>query len=192
MGSSTQTAQAVVILNPAANHGRARQMRPMIERALTGGRGELVLTNAPRHGEQIGREAAQSGRPVVVVGGDGTLAEVANGILSVQQPTEVPLGLVAAGNGNDYARYTLKLPHDPAAALEVALGGEIISVDAGMVNGRYFVNSLGIGLDANIAAAAEALKRFRFLQGQMLYYAASLREIIFHYGRCPLADHLSR
>jgi diacylglycerol kinase (ATP) len=185
MGSSSTTVQVVVILNPAANHGRAKRMRPMIERALTGGRGELVLTNAPRHGEQIGREAAQAGRPVVVVGGDGTLAEVANGILSVQQPTEVPLGLVAAGNGNDYAWNTLKLPHDPAAALEVALEGQIITVDAGMVNGRYFINSLGIGLDANIAAAAEALKRFRFLQGQMLYYTASLREIIFHYGRCP-------
>jgi diacylglycerol kinase (ATP) len=185
MGTALQTAQAVVILNPAANHGRARRMLPMIQRALTGGRAELVLTTGPRHGEQIGREAAQSCRPIIVVGGDGTLAEVANGILSVQQPAEVPLGLVAAGNGNDYAWNTLKLPHDPAAALEVALSGEIAAVDAGMVNGRYFVNSLGIGIDANIAAAAEELKRFPLFQGPTLYWAASLREIIFHYHRCP-------
>jgi len=185
MATSLQTGQAVVILNPAANHGRARRIRPLVERALVGGRGELVLTTGPRHGEQIGREAAQSGRPVIVVGGDGTLAEVANGILSVQQPAETSLGLVAAGNGNDYAWNTLKLPHQVTAALEVALAGEIATVDAGVVNGRYFVNSLGIGIDANIAAAANEMKRFALLQGPTLYWAASLREILFHYDRCP-------
>jgi diacylglycerol kinase (ATP) len=183
--ATSQTPQAVVILNPAANHGRATRMRPLVERALAGGRGELVLTTHPRHGEEIAREAAQSGRPVVVVGGDGTLAEAANGILSASQPAAVPLGVVAAGNGNDYAWNTLKLPHDPAAALEVALEGEVAAVDVGVVNGRYFVNSLGIGIDANIAAAADELKRFAFLQGPTLYWAASLREIIFHYDRCP-------
>jgi diacylglycerol kinase (ATP) len=182
---SPQASQAVVILNPAANHGRATRIRPLVERALAGGRGELALTERPHHGEHIAREAAQSGRPVVVVGGDGTLAEAANGILSAQQPAAVPLGLVAAGNGNDYAWNTLKLPRDPAEALEVALAGEITAVDVGVVNGRYFVNSLGIGIDANIAAAADELKRFAFLQGPTLYWAASLREIIFHYDRCP-------
>src|SRR5689334_4406046 len=178
MGSSALTSQAVVILNPAANHGRATRIRPLVERALLGGRGELALTDRPRHGEDIAREAAQSGRPVVIVGGDGTLAEAANGILSAQQPATVSLGLVAAGNGNDYAWNTLKLPHDPAAALEVALAGEVSAVDVGRVNERYFVNSLGVGIDANIAAAASELKRYPFLQGQTLYWAASLREII--------------
>jgi diacylglycerol kinase (ATP) len=185
MATSPQTSQAVVILNPAANHGRATRIRPLVERALAGGRGELVLTARPRHGEDIAREAAQRGRPVVIVGGDGTLAEAANGILSARQPATVPLGIVAAGNGNDYAWNTLKLPRDPAAALEVALGGEIATVDAGMVNERFFVNSLGVGIDANIAAAAGELKRYPFLQGKTLYWAASLREIIFHYDRCP-------
>ncbi|HLW00416.1 MAG TPA: diacylglycerol kinase family protein [Ktedonobacterales bacterium] len=185
MATSPQASPAVVILNPAANHGRATRIRPLVERALLGGRGELVLTARPRHGEEIAREAAQAGRAVIIVGGDGTLAEAANGILSAQQPATVPLGLVAAGNGNDYAWNTLKLPHDPAAALEIALEGEVAVVDVGVVNERYFVNSLGIGIDANIAAAASELKRYAFLQGQTLYWAASLREIIFHYNRCP-------
>jgi diacylglycerol kinase (ATP) len=182
MGSS---ATPVVIMNPASNSGRTARLRPIIEQKLVGGRGELVLTERPRHGEEIGREAAKSGRPVIVVGGDGSLAEVANGILSVQQPATVPLGLVGAGNGNDYAWQTLKLPRDPAAALEVALEGEVVALDAGQVNGRFFINSLSIGLDANIAAAAESLKRYPFLKGQMLYQTASMREILFHYDRCP-------
>jgi len=53
------------------------------------------------------------------------------------------------------------------------------------VNGRYFLNSLGIGIDANIAAAAERIKRFPFMSGQRLYWAASLSELLFHYDRCP-------
>ncbi len=182
MGSS---AMPVVIMNPASNSGRTARLRPVIEQKLVGGRGELVLTERPRHGEEIGREAAKGGRPVIVVGGDGSLAEVANGLLSVQQPAPVPLGLVGAGNGNDYAWQTLKLPRDPAAALEVALEGEVVAMDAGQVNGRFFINSLSIGLDANIAAAAESLKRYPFLKGQMLYQTASLREILFHYDKCP-------
>lgn len=172
-------------MNPASNSGRTARLRPVIEQKLVGGRGELVLTERPRHGEEIGREAAKSGRPVIVVGGDGSLAEVANGLLAVQQPATVPLGLVGAGNGNDYAWQTLKLPRDPAAALEVALEGEIVAMDAGQVNGRFFINSLSIGLDANIAAAAESLKRYPFLKGQMLYQTASLREILLHYDKCP-------
>ena len=171
--------------NPAANHGRATRIRPLVEQALLGGRGELVLTERARHGEEIAREAAKSGRSVIIVGGDGTLAEAANGILSAGQPAPVSLGLVAAGNGNDYAWNSLKLPHDPAAALEIALDGKIEAVDVGVVNERYFVNSLGIGIDANIAAAASDMKRYGFLQGQTLYWAASLREILFHYDRCP-------
>ncbi len=182
MGSSSTP---VVIMNPASNSGRTARLRPMVEQKLAGGRGELVLTERPRHGEEIGREAAKSGRPVIVVGGDGSLAEVANGVLSAQQPSTVPLGLVGAGNGNDYAWQTLKLPRDPAAALEVALTGEIAAMDAGQVNGRFFINSLSIGLDANIAAAAESLKRYPFLKGQMLYQTASMREILFHYDKCP-------
>ena len=95
------------------------------------------------------------------------------------------MGIVPCGSGNDYAYETLKLPRDPAAALEIALHGEPVAMDVGRVNGRYFLNSLGVGIDANIAAAAEELKGKPFMRGQMLYWGASLREILFHYDRVP-------
>lgn len=171
----------VVILNPASKRGR--RLRGWLKRTLKGGRGELVLTTAPRDAERIAAEAARAGRSVVAVGGDGTIAEVANGILTTGM--RVPLGIVPAGNGNDYAYYSLGLPRDVKAALELALSGMPQAMDVGQVNDRYFVNTLGVGIDANIAAAALALKRVPFLRGQALYYAASLREIIFHYDRCP-------
>ncbi len=58
-------------------------------------------------------------------------------------------------------------------------------MDAGEVNGRYFFNALGVGIDANIAAAAERLKGKPFMRGQLLYWGASLRELLFHYNECP-------
>jgi len=143
----------------------------------------LVLTTAPHAAEALARQAAETGRDVIAIGGDGTLAEIGNGILSSGR--RVAMGIVPGGNGNDYAYETLKLPHDPAAALEIALSGEPVAMDVGQVNGRYFLNSLGVGIDANIAAAAEQLKGKPLMRGQMLYWGASLREILFHYDQCP-------
>jgi YegS/Rv2252/BmrU family lipid kinase len=174
----------VLILNPASKRGR--RLRGWLERELKRGRqrrGELVLTDAPRAGERIAADVARSGRGVIAVGGDGTITEVANGILASGR--RVPLGIVPAGNGNDYAWYTLGLPRDPRRALPIALDGTPGPMDVGQVNGRYFVEALGVGIDANIAAAAAALKRVPFLRGQALYWASSLRELIFHYNRCP-------
>jgi diacylglycerol kinase (ATP) len=108
---------------------------------------------------------------------------VVNGILASGR--RVPLGIVAAGSGNDFAWNTLKLPHDPTQAIERAFAGEMVEVDAGKVNGRYFANSCSIGLDADIAVAAGTLKKFPLMSGQRLYYTATLKQLLFGYGRCP-------
>lgn len=173
----------IVVLNPAGNRGRAARLRQPLEKVLSGGRGELVLTRTIAEAEARVGEAARAGRGIVAVGGDGTIAVIANALMAAGAP--VPLGIVPAGTGNDYAYESLHLPRELPAALEVALTGKPVAMDVGEVNGRYFFNSLGVGIDANIAAAANDLKRFRFLNGQALYYASSLRELIFHYDRCP-------
>lgn len=171
----------IVVLNPASRHGR--RVRSAIERALRARRGELVLTTGPSEAERIAAQAASDHRGVIAVGGDGTVAEVANGILASGQ--RVPLGIVPAGNGNDYAYRTLLLPTTLNAAIELAFTAPAQPMDIGQVNGRYFVNDLGVGIDANIAAAAETLKRVPFLRGQRLYLTASLEELLFHYANCP-------
>jgi diacylglycerol kinase (ATP) len=183
---TTPSGPPVVILNPAGANGKAQRLRHKIAHALRGGRGELVLTKAPGDGERLAREAALAGRDVVAVGGDGTVLEVGSGILASGK--RVTMGIVPCGTGNDYAYETARLPRDPLAALEVALGVEqsvVVAMDVGQVNDRYFLNSMGVGLDANIAAAAERMKRLPFMRGQILYYTASFRELLFHYGRCP-------
>lgn len=128
-------------------------------------------------------QAASEDRPVIIVGGDGSVHEVVNGIL--ESGRRVPLGIVAAGSGNDFAWNTLKLPRDPAQAIERAFHGQVVEADAGKVNGRYFANSCSIGLDADIAVAAGTLKKYPLMSGQRLYYAATLKQLLFGYGRCP-------
>ena len=173
----------IVILNPAGNRGRSAKLRAPLEKALAGGLGELALTTAPGEAQRMAEEAARAGRSIIAVGGDGTLSEVANGILASGQ--RVPLGIVPAGSGNDYACQTLKLPRDPLQALEIALHATPTPMDAGAVNGRFFINSLGVGLDANIAARAERLKRLPLLRGNALYQVASVYELLFQYHHCP-------
>jgi YegS/Rv2252/BmrU family lipid kinase len=172
----------VVILNPASNGGRAAKLRRMIERALRGRRGELVLTTAPRHATRLAAEAARAGRSVVVVGGDGAIHEAACGIL--ESGIDVPIGVVPAGNGNDYAIHVARMPRNIAQALELALSGPIERVDAGKFNGEFFVNALGIGLDANVAVTAERYKKYG-LAGHPLYLTASLSELLFRFDGCP-------
>jgi YegS/Rv2252/BmrU family lipid kinase len=172
----------IIILNPASKRGAA--LRRWLEREVKKNHcGELVFTTQPRHAEQIALEAAQAGRDVVAVGGDGTVAEVAQGVIS--SGSQARIGIVPCGNGNDYAWHTLGLPRDHQQALQIALHGAAQPMDVGLVNGRSFVNSLGVGIDANIAATAERMKRTTFLRGHTLYYAASLTELLFRYRHVP-------
>jgi len=174
----------IVILNPTANRGNMQQHRALIRHRLEKEpQAEYVETTRQGEAQELARKAAEEGRPVIIVGGDGSVHEVVNGILSSSR--RVPLGIVAAGSGNDYAWNTLKLPHDPAAAIERAFTGQLVNSDAGIVNGRYFVNSFSVGLDADIAVAAGKMKKIPFMSGERLYYSSTLKQLLFGYHRCP-------
>lgn len=122
----------LVILNPAANRGDMAHYREAVRSRVEREQAEYVETTRRGEARDLARRGADEGRPVIIVGGDGSIHEVINGILGGGR--RVPLGIVAAGTGNDYAWNTLKLPHDPVAALERALTGQFIDVDAGIVN----------------------------------------------------------
>jgi diacylglycerol kinase (ATP) len=110
--------------------------------------------------------------------------EVVNGLLLAAGP-RVPLGIVPAGSGNDFACQTLKLPRDTAQAVERAFTGTLVDADAGIANDRYFANSFSVGLDADVAVAAEKMKRFPFMTGIVLYYSSSMQRLFFGYRKCP-------
>lgn len=117
----------------------------------------LAITEGPGHATELAREAVSSGHEVVVaVGGDGTMNEVAQGLIH----TRVALGLVPCGSGNGLALH-LGVPRSPQAALQLASGrgGRIISVDTGVANGRPFFNAMGLGLDAEVSRRFNRLTR---------------------------------
>ena len=183
MDDAQFSGQPLVILNPAANRGNMHGYRALARQRAEQEGVEYVETRLQGEAKERALQAARENRPVIVVGGDGSVHEVVNGILASGR--SVPLGIVAAGSGNDFAWNTLKLPLDPAKAIERAFSGQTVEVDAGMVNGRYFANSCSIGLDADIAVAADSLKKYPLMRGQRLYYTATLRQLLFGYGRCP-------
>lgn len=175
---------SIVILNPAANRGRMDQYRALLRCRLDAEpQAEYVETTWQGEAQELAMNAAKEGRPVIIVGGDGSVHEVVNGMLRAGR--RVPLGIVAAGSGNDYAWNTLKLPHEPAAAVERAFTGQLVESDAGIVNGRYFANSFSVGLDADIAVAANYMKKIPFMSGSRLYYGTTIKQLLFGYHRCP-------
>jgi len=184
MEASPSSDHPLVIFNPTANRGNMEQHRALLRHRLEQEpQAEYVETKRQGEAQERAMNAAKEGRPIIIVGGDGSVHEVVNGILSAGR--RVPLGIVAAGSGNDYALHTLKLPHAPATAIERAYTGRLVDSDAGIVNGRYFVNSFSVGLDADIAVAAGWMKKIPLMSGQRLYYGTTIKQLLFGYHRCP-------
>ena len=187
METSASVSNPIVILNPTANRGNMNLHRTLIRNRLNSEQGaqrtEYVETTRAGEAEERALLAAKEGRPIIIVGGDGSLHEAVNGVLASGR--RVPLGIIPAGSGNDYAWNTLKLPRDPVEAVERAFTGQLIDSDAGIVNGRYFANSFSVGLDADIAVTASWLKKYPLMSGERLYYTSTIRQLLFGYNRCP-------
>ena len=146
--------RAAVIINPLSGRGRyLRQIHAdeSLARDVLAPHGiEAVVrvTTQPGDAGTFAREAADSGHaPVIAWGGDGTVNEVASGLVYRQ----VPLGIVPAGSGNGLAA-DLGIPFEPRAALEVAASGRSIAIDVGQLDESLFFNIAGVGVDAVIAA----------------------------------------
>ncbi|MCD2442506.1 diacylglycerol kinase [Agromyces sp. SYSU K20354] len=173
-------AHLVVAVNPAASFGRNRWVgAAVVERLLAEGYAVSMLREA--NIELLRREAesavAQGTDGVVVVGGDG-MASL--GVNLVAQ-SEIPLGIVAAGTGNDLAR-GLGLPFDdPAEAIDALvdrLGRPPRRIDAGLirhgVGSTWFASVVSAGFDAVVNERANRMSRPR---GPSRYTLAMLREL---------------
>jgi diacylglycerol kinase family enzyme len=144
---------------------------------------EVAETNRRDHATSLARGAANAGVDVVVVlGGDGTLNEAANGLAG----TDTALAALPGGSTNVFAR-TLGLPNDPIEAtsdLLDALGrGSIRPVGLGNVNGRFFLFHTGIGFDAAIVAQVEKRSGLKRYAGHALFIYAGIETTVAHYDR---------
>lgn len=158
------------IVNPNAAKGKAGKDWRRIERHV--GKRDVhykaVLTNSPGHAVSIVEEELRLGyKNFVVVGGDGTVNEVVNGIFHQQivPPEEISIGIIPVGTGNDWARY-YKIPKKYSKALDHVFSEEVHFQDIGklthLVDGRpsthYFANIAGFGFDALVVKATNDMQ----------------------------------
>lgn len=155
--------RALLVVNPVATTTSPRT-RDVITNALAAGcKLEVAETKARGHARELAAQAAYDGLDVVaVLGGDGTVNEVVNGLLESGPSGSVPdLAVVPGGSTNVLAR-SLGLPRDPVEATSVALDAlredRRREIGLGRADGRWFTFSAGLGLDAEVVARVEELR----------------------------------
>jgi diacylglycerol kinase (ATP) len=175
---------SVLITNPAAGNGRAARRALQVLDRLRGHDLDLVARFGDRVGAtcELARRAADEGAErIIVVGGDGSINEATNGILSSTQP-DCPLGIIPLGSGNDFVKM-LGLDMDWQTACDRTLSGDARRVDVGQIGDRYFTNGIGIGFDAECAVIAG---RRRWLGSDLMYAAALAEVLLLHRGNPEL------
>ncbi len=161
-----------LISNPVAGKKRALKNLKTVE-ALLAARGvayEVHLSHAERDATNIARALTESGeRELIVVGGDGTLHEVLNGL---QNANECRLGLIPSGTGNDFAEHA-GIPLDAEQALALILDGEAKPTDYLDVGGVRCMNVSGMGIDVDVL---ERCKRGK-MKGKLKYLFSLIRSL---------------
>ncbi len=170
-----------LIVNLIAGHGRCKELFPKVKEELDR-RGidyELHYTNEPQEATDVAKWGVEAGfHRIVAMGGDGTVNEVANGLLG----QDAVLAVIPAGTGNDFVRM-LGIPADPFDALNVLGNHQETTVDLGQVaDDRCFVNGVGIGIDAQVARDVLQMERLR---GAAAYISAAVKEV-FRFKAFPV------
>ncbi len=180
--------RALIILNPYANHSKAESKSRSIMSAFDEADIDYEIVNPRFRGDAQRLAASATGYDAVIAaGGDGTVNEVVNGLLTTAGagPT-MPLGILPLGTGNDFSDMT-GIPRDLKAAARVIADGNVRQIDAGTVsyskqNGsdsgphvwqsRYFDNSCGVAMEPAVAYEVERMTR---ISGNIRYVLGVIR-----------------
>ena len=150
--------RTVFIINPIAGGGRTKKLIPDIDNIMKekGIEYEIVVTTKPEEAMDITREKLKEGyMNIIAVGGDGTVNEVAHGIISFGKGN---LGIIPSGTGNDLAR-TLNLPFDLNKAIDIILDKYTKKIDIGLSNDKVFLNIGSVGFDSEVVKRTNKIKR---------------------------------
>jgi YegS/Rv2252/BmrU family lipid kinase len=192
--NNDQVSSWFVIVNPNAGRKKGKKDWPEIAALLkTAGIPFInVFTERRGHAVFLARDAIRRGyERILVVGGDGTMNEVVNGIFrqNTVPTSSVCLGMITVGTGNDWGRM-FNIPVDYEEAIRLLNVNRSFLQDAGVVrykNGnytekRYFVNIAGLGFDAVVARKTNQLKKKG--RGGTLVYIWSLMTTLVNYRHC--------
>ncbi len=138
----------VFILNPVSGTRKKKLVPDLLQRHLDHSRYsyEVVETARPLHAQELAKAAAEAGAEIVVaVGGDGTVNEVASGLLY----SSTALGILPFGSGNGLALH-LGIPVNTVAAIQLLNAPAYTTIDGAEANGKPFFCTAGLGFDAHI------------------------------------------
>ena len=168
-----------LFVNPTAARGRAGRRIATIERLFEEAGVSIDVRQSTARGDmerEVRAVLDQGAEKIIVAGGDGSVYESLNGIMTASQAGA--LGLIPTGTGNDFAK-AAGIPLDWEAATRL-LVDRIVSdsaprrIDVGRVNDRYFANGAGIGFDAKVSRIAEEIT---WPIGYFVYLVAVIRAI---------------
>lgn len=181
----------LIIVNPNAGKRKGAKDWPEISALLSDEGFEYVqeFTEQRDHATSITIKYIQDGfRKIIVVGGDGTLNEVVNGIFLQEdaESTDIVVGMIMVGTGNDWGRM-YNLPDEYKEAVKVLKDQRMFLQDAGLVKynegpkdiSRYFVNIAGLGYDALVARMTNKTKEKG--GGGTMAYLSNLIKGLFSY-----------
>lgn len=140
---------------------------------------DIVMTTGAGDAMQAAARAVEQGcTHLFIAGGDGTLNEVLNGVMRLDETsTGVIFGLIPLGTGNDFA-VALGLPEDVPTTLDILLAGRTVEVDVGQLNDRFFVNVSAGGFIAEVSDAVDP--RLKSLAGKLAYLVGGA-QVLFDY-----------
>ncbi len=164
-----------LIWNPVAGNGAAVSAYQLVTDTLAE-RGIPFTSEKSEYAgnaTELAKAAVENGaKKIVVLGGDGTIREVACAMMN----TGVPLGIISCGTGNDIIR-ALQIPNDPLLALDIALNGQVRDMDAAMANDLLYFNVAGFGFDVDVLRYVEIYKK-RMKNGSLAYMRGLLTALL--------------
>jgi len=184
---------AKVIVNPVAGGGKTARKWPQLKDQLarSGLAYDFEFTTCKGHGIELAYSAANAGYSfIIAVGGDGTVNEVANGILKSPKCQNTTFGVINTGTGSDFIR-TLGSPKNPFEACNFLARQDRFLIDVGMVeffkdgkkNSRYFINYAGTGFDSETAETTNRMPKSRFVSNTVPYVIALVLTLVRYRNR---------
>ena len=197
---ATDFGRTLIIANPAAQSGAAREVAERLQRFLDmtarASQFDLVLTERMGHAKKLAAQA-QGYRTVIALGGDGVIHEVVNGLLAQKQDDRPALAVLPVGSGNDFAQ-TLGIDDFSGKDFGALLTCELQRQDIGRIhswnpasgNGEaaveYYDQTLSVGIDAAIGLGTTELRKKTGLAGAPLYTLSGLEQFGLRYRNFPM------
>ncbi len=186
--------RAVLIVNPKAT-ATTHRGRDVLARALASDlKLDVVETTHRGHAAEIAADAVRDELDLVVtLGGDGTVNEAVNGLMTAPEGVRPAYAVVPGGSANVFSR-GLGLPADPveatSALLESLRSGKRRQISLGQVNGRYFSFCAGIGYDAEVTGVVEGRRRDGAKSTPGLYVRSAVRHFYDGSDRADLTSEI--